>query len=127
MTDILSNPQIVGALIALSGFVVAGFSSCILAIVNRRYDDRRHLRQIAIESAIVAWKEHVELSKLTGELTHKNVTIRPLDTFIVHMLQLAELVSSKRLTTENIEAELTRIRDFTYAAGKAAAKKYPSE
>jgi hypothetical protein len=122
MKDILANPQIVGALIALSGFIVAGLSSWVLAVINRRYDDRRHLRQVAIETAIEYWKQDIETSNLRGQLTGTNQIIMPLDTYIVHMLQLAELVSSKRLTVENIESELMRIRAVTHEATKAAER-----
>jgi len=128
MKAILANPQIIGALIALSGFIVAGFSSWVLAIINRRFDDRRHLRKIAIETAIAYWKQDIELAKLRGELTHQTQLIKPLDTYVIHMLQLAEFVSSSnKLTAENVEAELIRIRDVTQGAIRAASKKHGSK
>jgi hypothetical protein len=39
---------------------------------------------------------------------------------MVHMLKFAELISSKKITAENVEAELRRIREISNEAGKAA-------
>ena len=122
MPDI-NNPQIIGALIALGGVTLGIVSSWVMALINRHYDDRRHMRQLAIETAIEYWKQDIETAHFIGERTQQTVNINPLDTYIVHMLQLAELVSSKRLTAANTEHELTRIRSISQAASKAAKKK----
>ena len=36
------------------------------------------------------------------------------------MLKFAELISSKKITTENVESELRKIREVSNEAGKAA-------
>ena len=91
MPDVFRNPLVIGALLALSGLVIGMCSSWVLVLMNRHYDDRRHLRQIAIETAVVYLKQDFEFAKLRGELTGKTQMITPLDTYIVHMLQLAEI------------------------------------
>jgi len=37
----IDDPRIVGALIALAGVFIGALSSWILALINRRFDDRR--------------------------------------------------------------------------------------
>jgi hypothetical protein len=122
MPDI-NNPQIIGALIALGGVAIGVVSSWVIALINRHYDDRRHMRQLAIETAVEYWKQDIETAHFIGDRTQTTVKINPLDTYIIHMLQLAELVSDKRLTAENTEQELIRIRSISQAAAKAAKKK----
>ena len=122
MPDITS-PQIVGALIALGGVALGVISSWVIAIINRHYDDRRHMRQLAIETALEYWKQDIATANKIGELTRRNVTIQPLDTYVVHMLQLADLISSKRLTAANAEQELKRVISVSQAAAKASERK----
>lgn len=122
MTDILANPQIVGALIALSGFVVAGFSSWILALINRRYDDRRQLRQLAVEAAVEIWKQEIANANYLANITKTQRHVSSLDSFIVHMLLVAELISNRRaLDSATIERELRKIRAVSKAAAKAGS------
>ena len=76
------------------------------------------MRQIAIETALQNWKQDFEIAKLISEKTNRPVSFSPLDAYIIHMFQLAELMSNKRLTAENINSELTRIRAVTAAVTK---------
>lgn len=124
MTNILSNSQIVGALIALSGVVVAGFSSWILARMNRAYDDRRQLRQLAIEAAVEIWKQEIANANHLAEITKITQHVSSLDSFIVHMLLVADLISNRSaLDPSTIEKELRRIRAVSSAAAKAGSDK----
>jgi len=51
----IENPQILGALLVLAGVIVGAVSAWILAFINRRFDDRRHLRELAITTAVRYW------------------------------------------------------------------------
>ena len=119
----LNNPQVITAFAALGGTLVGAISAWVITFINRRFDDRRHMRQLAIETAVEYWKQDIETAHFIGERTQTTVNINPLDTYIIHMLQLAELVSDKRLTAANTEQELMRIRSISQAASKAAKKK----
>ncbi|MGO8931859.1 MAG: hypothetical protein ACLQU3_33815 [Limisphaerales bacterium] len=111
--------EIITALFTLAGTIVGATGSFLITYLNRRFDDRRHLREIAIKTAVQYWEADIELAKLRGELTHSNVRVAPLDSYIVHMLLLAELVSDKRITGENVTAELRRIRSISHAAAES--------
>jgi hypothetical protein len=114
--------EIITALFTLGGTAVGSIGSFLITYLNRRFDDRRHLREIAIKTAVQYWQLDIELTKLRGELTHSNVRIAPLDTYIVHMLLLAELVSDKCITSDNVAAELRRIRSISHKAAQSATE-----
>jgi hypothetical protein len=117
MNDILV--AIIAATAGLLGAAVGGFSTIGITYINRRFDDRRHLREIAISTAITHWEKERDWAVIIGERTNKPVTVAALDVYIVHMLQLAELVSNKTLTSDNIASELAKIRAFSAHADKA--------
>lgn len=109
MTDILSNPQIVGALIALSGLLVGICSSWILAVINRRYDDRRHLREVAFSTAVENWKYVTEAARAANE------PALPLDVYLLHMVKLSEILSEKHLNRQAIIARIPELREVINA------------
>lgn len=117
----IENPQILGALLALAGVIVGAASAWILAFINRRFDDRRHLRELAITTAVRYWEHDTELAKLRA---NANPTVRqfvaPLDTYIIHTLLLADLVSSKKIKADKIAGELSRIRSISGVAAESA-------
>jgi hypothetical protein len=91
------------------------------AIIKGRFDDRRHLRELAITTAIRYWEHDTELAKLRATARpDSRQFIAPLDTYIIHTLLLAELVSSKKITPDKIVGELARIRAISDAAAESA-------
>ena len=127
------NPITLG-IFTLAGSVVGAAASAAVAWLNRRaedhrhelnrvYDDRRHLREIAIKTAMDYWTKQVEFLKEKGERMQRNILIPPPDPFVVHMLLLVEMVTDKKLTALNAEDELRRIREVSNAAQKAGEPK----
>ena len=116
----IDDPRIVGALIAFAGVFIGALSSWILAFINRRFDDRRHLREIAIKAALSYWEGDIEIAKLRREITNRAQRVAPLDSYIIHMLQLAESISSRRLDENNVAQELRRIRRISRSAAQSA-------
>jgi hypothetical protein len=112
--------EILIALVSLGGVALGSLSTLAVTFLNRRFDDRRHLRQVAIEAAVQNWKQDIEIANTIGKLTRQNVGINPLDTYIIHMLQLAELMSSKGITAENVQDKLARIYEITDAVSESA-------
>jgi hypothetical protein len=112
--------EVLVAIVAASSVVIGGLigslSTLAVTWLNRRFDDRRHLRQLAIDTAFHYWERHVETASDINKQTGRTVTIRPLENYIVHMLQLADLISSKRITADNVKDELARILQVTDAA-----------
>jgi hypothetical protein len=108
------------AIIGLSGVGVGSTFTLILTYINRRFDDRRQLRELAIKVAFDHWQSDYEHAKTLREITHTTVKVAPLDTYIVHMLMLAELISNKSITNENVATELKRIRQVSDKAYESA-------
>jgi hypothetical protein len=122
MPDI-SSPHIVTALSALLGALIGGLVSIAVVCINRRFDDRRHLRELAMNGAIQYWIRNAEFAIQQAHVTGKDQDIVPLDTTIIHMLLLAELLSQKRITKENVVDEITRIRRISDIAADATKPK----
>lgn len=110
--------------IGVMAVVIAAGISAIFQLIGgfleRRAADKRHLRDLALKAAIVSWEKDIERAKLRSGVTRRPENTLPLDTHIIHMLQLVELISRKKLTVENVEMELMKIRIFSGAASKAA-------
>jgi len=117
-----NSPQIVTAFFTLGGVLIGSVSTLVLTFINRRFDDRRHLRQLSIEAAIAYWKEDRRICEKEATAGNR-ARLSPLDPYIVHMLQLAELVSTKRLTADNAELELRNIISVSDAAYRAGEDK----
>jgi len=116
----IDSENIAGAVIALLGALVGSVSGIAVTYISKYFDDRRQIRQLALDIAIQQWKAHLDLSEKWGNASGRTASVGSLDSYMVHMLKFAELISSKKITTENVEAELRRIRDISREACKAA-------
>jgi len=103
------KPEVLTALVGLSGVAIGGLSTLALTFLNRRFDDRRHMRQLAIETAVQYWKQNIEIGNAIAQRTGQPVSINPLDTYIIHMFQLADLISSKRISADNIQTQMAHV------------------
>ena len=120
-------PEISPALAAILGAFVTGLISLAILFISRRFDDRRHMRDLAINAAVQFWAKNAELATQQAQATGKDQYIVPLDSVIVSMLLLAELVSKKRITRENVVRELARIRGVTDIAAEATRPKQQND
>lgn len=115
------KPEIIVALSTLLGAIVGIIGSWGAAIIKGQFDDRRHLRELAMTTAVRYWEHDTELAKLRADA---NPSVRqfvaPLDTYIIHTLLLAELVSRRKLTANEVADELARIRAVSDTAAESA-------
>ena len=86
------------------GAGIAGGSSLITTLINKRSEERKHYRELVMNAAIANWKQFVDLTP-PGE------TIEPLEDFIVHMMRFYDLVLSKKLDKKTLEKRLQEISD----------------
>ena len=114
-------PEIVVALSTLLGVLFTGLISLGIAFLHARSEERRHLREIAINAAIRYWEHDTELAKLRANANpERPESVAPLDSYIIHTFLLADLVSKGKITRENIVSELSRIRAVSDAAAESA-------
>ncbi len=116
----MSLHHIPGSIIALLGALIGSLSGIAITYISKYFDDRRQIRQLAVEMAIQQWKAHLDMSEKIGKATGRTASVGSLDSYMVHMLKFAELISSKKITAENVESELRRIREVSAEACKAA-------
>lgn len=116
----LSRPEIVVAFSTLLGVLLTGLISLGITFIKDRFDDRRHLRELAITTAIRYWEHDTELAKLRAEADQTTREfVAPLDTYIIHMILLVELVSRRKITATEIAGELARVRAVSDAAAES--------
>ena len=119
MNDV-NSAAVIAAIAGLCGMIVGSLSTLILTYINRRFDDRRQLREIAIKAAFDNFQHDFDYAKLTRQETGLKVTVAPIDSYFIHWLKLVELISDKRITAANVEAELRRIKIISHEAAKSA-------
>lgn len=125
MKDILANPQIVGALIALSGLMVGAISAWGLAFINRRYDERRNMRDLALKAAIAQWEhdvarinahnQNVALQRFGDEQKKAELTTMDFDMILVQKLKLIEVFGAGRITGRDVKKGWREMADVANA------------
>jgi hypothetical protein len=107
---------------------VSGLCSAITAIgvvaFTKRSDERRHLREIVIKTAIENWKV---VNQAALEARAERL---PLDVYLVHMLKFSELLTKKHLTRDDIvknEQESNILIDEAIAVARRVTFGPPNE
>lgn len=93
------TPSVVNGLFALAGSLVGAAAPVALAWINGWREERRQLRDVAVQVAMASWKLRAENSRAVGPLEHQ----------LVYSALVAELASSKGLTPEKIKQRLDEI------------------
>ena len=102
----LTNPQIIGALIALAGVGVGIISSWVIALINRFYDNRKHIRDLSVHIALELWRhERALVDRANALRSHmppssdpppERITARSLQEIIRHTIEFTESLTAKR-------------------------------
>jgi hypothetical protein len=83
------------------GAAISGLCTAITALgvvwITKRSDERRHLREIILRTAIENWKVVDQAAK------ESRAQRLPLDVYIIHMLKFAEIITKKHITVDDIE------------------------
>ena len=103
------KPEIITSLAALAGVFIGALFGFGTAWMNKRYDDRRHRREILMRTAVENWKTTAEIAQKEGERTRQNIKISPLDDFIIAMGLLDDRIMERKLTPERIISALKEI------------------
>ena len=102
------------------GAVSSGATATIILLINKRSEERRHVRELAMKAALDNW---LYTSKAATEYGAERL---PLDVFVVHMLKLSEVLTSRDLTADNLAAKLREVQRFTNIA-TSEAKRFTNE
>ena len=102
------------------GALSSGATAVIILLINKRSEERRHLRELAMKAALENW---LYMSRAATEYGAERL---PLDVFVVHMLKLSEALTSRDLTADNLAAKLREVQRFTNIA-TSEAERFTSE
>jgi hypothetical protein len=98
-----ATATVIGAFV---GAGVAGIIGLVGQWFARRSEERRQLRQLVIQAAVENWKL----------AAGKGGELYPLDSFILHMLKLVEVLELRHLTPETVRQKLREVHSVSRAA-----------
>jgi hypothetical protein len=96
------------ALAAIVGSIFSALSALLISWLTKRYEERRHLREIAINTAYKEWEYMANYLRSTREGGEQ----LPLSTYILFTAKIAEMALDKNLSSENIEARLAELHSM---------------
>ena len=106
----------ISALIGATIGAIAGVAGTIVTtIISKRSDERQQIRDLAVRTALENWKNIDSEAKRQADAGF-NVTMQPLDGYIVHASKLLAICAEKNLTPERAEVLMREV----YAVGNAA-------
>jgi hypothetical protein len=96
---------------AILGAGISGICSAITAIgvvaFTKRSDERQHMREISINTAIEEWKFARELAATHGG------KLPPIDVYIMHMVMLSKFLGKNDLSGESIAQFMHKLGSLT--------------
>ncbi len=90
----------------LGGVIVGALSSFCITWLTKKFEDRRHRREVVIHAALENWKTNAEFGKHIASKSGKGVTLYPLDDFIIHQAKLADVLLKKKTTSKELRKAL---------------------
>jgi hypothetical protein len=106
------KPEMLAVLGTLVGALIGSLSTLLITWLNKKSDERKHLRELVVNAAIESWKQHVS----AAVAKNISVAIMPLDTYIIHMIKFSELILDKEINASNIEKKLAEITEVVNKA-----------
>jgi hypothetical protein len=103
---------------ALAGGGLVGIINFTINCQNRKSEERRHLREIAFNTAFKYWKLHCDHALEQQKLQDRQSEVLPLDSYIINILKLSEVLLDKKINKNNIETKLKEIYEIEEVAEK---------
>jgi hypothetical protein len=106
---------------AIVGAGVGGFVTLLGQWLSRRSEERRHLRQLVMQAAIENWRFTSDAAAKLAQAGYP-VDRYPLDSFLLHMLKLSEVLNERHLTPDLVRTKLQEVHAVTRAASDEIEK-----
>lgn len=102
------TPEVVGVVGALAGTVIGSLGTLAVTLINKRAEEQKSLRDLALSAAVAEWKQHWDyvVSK------NQSAEMYPLDTSIIYMASVLDVVLRGKINSANIESKLREIDDL---------------
>jgi hypothetical protein len=108
----MDSPTLV-AVSSLGGVLLGIGGSVANTWMAKRFEDRRHLRELALNLGLEDFK--TQMAEAVRKSPSRGSTVAPLGDYVVHMLCLADLIDRKGAHVENV-------RDLLSGARRLAAE-----
>lgn len=99
---------------AIGGGLVSGIILLVNNWINKRSEERKHLKQIMLNAALDHWKQTcsfaLEQSKMNPGRTF---SILPFEANVIYIMNLTNILSSEKITKHNIQQRLKEVREIT--------------
>ena len=90
----------VASLVGVFIGAIAGVGgSIVVAIITRRSEERRHLREIILHTALENWRETMAFGKFQIDHGH-SVSVFPLESYIIPLRKITDMLERDDLTVE---------------------------
>ena len=89
----------------LLGTLVGAFAgiagSVIVAVIAKRSEEKKHLRQLAFEVGVKSWTLHTELAKIASE-SGRGKGVDPLEAYVLNALVFSRIIEDGDLDSETV-------------------------
>jgi hypothetical protein len=107
------TPQELTIISTLAGTFIGSLFMYLGMRASIKSEERKHYRDIVIKAALENWKASIDSAKLKASATGGPQLAYPLDSFIIHMIKLLELVLNKNLKKSNVIDRLKEVDEIT--------------
>jgi len=110
MADPIAVPLWVPIATAAAGGFTVGIFNLFTNWQNKRFEERKHFRELLMNVAVEQWKQEstrfIESMKL-----NKSATLLPLDSHLIHLMKLSEVLLDSKITKETIADKLRQVHE----------------
>lgn len=102
---------------ALAGGGLVAVINFAMRWQDRKSEERRHLHELLLNAALEHWKQSctIFIEKMKAG---QSVSLPPIETNIIYLLKLADILLDTKITKDNIKNKLSEIHAFTYEVEK---------
>ncbi len=101
----------------IGGALVTGLFALGFTFINKKSEERRHLRELMFNAAVENWK-HNNIAAIELMKAGNKVALMPLDSYIVNLLTLSRTLLDSTLTKDNIKTKLQEAYEISEEADK---------
>jgi hypothetical protein len=99
---------------AIGGGFVSGIILLINNWINKKSEERKHIRQIMLNAALDHWKQTCNFALERSKMTPgQRILILPFEANIVYVTNLANVLFNEKITKENIVSKLKKVREIS--------------
>ena len=112
MADPVVVPLWVPVATAAVGALTVGIFNLATNWQNKRFEERKHHKELMLNIALEQWKQSAQFVIEQSKLGKSNA-IMPLETYVIHMTKLSEVLNESNITKDNISKKLSEVHEVS--------------